>query len=82
MATASVNTFLHLPRREEIFTARDDRVAYPVSGPIPEGKTPRKVAITVISKDQGFSSYLADYGTYRWAWFELSIGPSNDSEVQ
>ena len=71
-----------IDRREENVTVRDDRVAYFVSGPIPEGKTLRKVVITVISKDQGWSSYHADHGSYRnsWTWFELSVGPSKDSE--
>ena len=69
-------------RREEHVTVNDDRVAYLVSGPIPEGKTLKKVVITIISKDQGWSSYHADHGTYRnsWTWFELSVGPSKDSE--
>jgi hypothetical protein len=42
----------------------------------------RKVVITIVSKDQGWSSYQADHGTYRnsWTWFELSVGPSKDSE--
>lgn len=55
---------------------RDDCVPYIVSRPIPEGKTLRKVFITVISKDQGWSNYVEDYGTYRnsWTWFELSVG--------
>ena len=38
-------------RREVRVTIHDDRVAYFVSGPIPEGKTLKKVVITVISKD-------------------------------
>ena len=71
-----------IDRREEKVTVRDDRVPYLVSQPIPEGKTLRKVVITVVSKDQGWSSYQADHGTYRnsWTWFELSVGPSKDSE--
>ena len=72
-----------IDRREENVTVRsDNRVAYLVSQPIPEGKTLRKVVITVVSKDQGWSSYPADHGTYRNSstWFELSVGPSEDSE--
>ena len=71
-----------IDRRDESITVRDDRVAYLVSQPIPEGKALRKVVITIISKDQGFSGYPADHGTYRnsWTWFELSVGPLWDSE--
>ena len=63
-------------QREEDIIVRDDCVPYVVSRPIPEGKTLRKVVVTVVSKDQGWSTYLGDYGTYRnsWTWFELSIG--------
>ena len=71
-----------IDQHEEDVTVREGRVAYLVSRPIPEGKTLKKVIITVISKDQGWSSYHADHGTYRnsWTWFELSVGPSKDSE--
>jgi len=71
-----------IDRCEEKVTVRDDRIPYLVSRPIPEGKTLRKVVITVVSKDQGWSSYPADHGTYRnsWTWFELSVGSSKDSE--
>ena len=64
-----------IEQREEIIIVRDDSVPYVVSQPIPEGKTLREVAITIISKDKGWSSYLGDYGTYRnsWTWFELSL---------
>ena len=67
---------------EENVFIRDDRVPYLVSRPIPEGKTLKKVVITVISKDQGWSSYPKDHGTYRnsYTWFELSVGPSKGSE--
>ena len=68
-------------REEEVFV-RDDCVPYVVSRPIPEGKTLKKVVITVVSRDQGRSAYLEDYGTYRHSltWFELSVGsPSEDS---
>ena len=70
-------------QHEENVTVRDDsRIAYLVSRPIPEGKTLKKVVITVVSKDQGWSSYMQDHGTYRnsWTWFELSVGPSGGSE--
>ena len=67
-----------IDQREGMIVVRDASVPYVVSRPIPEGKALRKVVITVISKDQGWSSYLEDYGTYRnsWTWFELSVGPS------
>ena len=71
-----------IDHREEEVTVRDDCVPYVISQPIPEGKTLKKVVITVISKDQGWSDRLDDYGTYRnsLTWFELSIGsPSKDS---
>ena len=68
-----------ITQREEMAVVRDsDSVPYVVSQPIPEGTTLREVVITVVSKDQGWSTYLEDYGTYRnsWTWFELSVGPS------
>ena len=68
-----------IAQREELVVVRDlDNVPYVVSRPIPEGKTLREVVITVVSKDQGWSTHLEDYGTYRnsWTWFELSVGPS------
>ena len=70
-------------QREEEVIVRDDCVPYLVSRPILEGKTLKKVVITVISKDQGWSNYVDDYGTYRnsWTWFELSVGsPSKNSK--
>jgi len=65
-----------MDQREEDVIVRDGRVSYVVSQPIPEGKVLRKVVVTVVSKDQGWSSHLEDYGTYRnsWTWFELSVG--------
>jgi hypothetical protein len=71
-----------IDQREEAVNVRDDCVPYLVSRPIPEGTTLRKVVITVVSKDQGWSSFPSDHGTYRnsWTWFELSVGPSKDSE--
>ena len=67
--------------REEEVTVHDGCVPYVVSRPIPKGKVLRKVVVTVVSKDQGWSNYLGDYDTYRnsWTWFELSVGPSKDS---
>ena len=67
-------------RAEEVIV-RDGCVPYIISRPIPEGKSLKKVVITVVSKDQGWSNYLGDYDTYRnsWTWFELSVGPPNDS---
>jgi hypothetical protein len=70
-------------QREEEVCVRDDCIPYLVSRPIPEGKRLKKAVITVVSKDQGWSGYPADHGTYRnsWTWFELSVGsPSEDSE--
>ena len=71
-----------IDQREESITVSCGRVAYLVSLPIPEGKTLRNVVITIVSKDQGWSNYQEDHGTYRnsWTWFELSVGPSKDSE--
>ena len=69
-------------KREEVVIVHDDHVPYVVSRPIPEGKTLKKVVITVVSRGWGWSKYLEDYGTYRnsWTWFELSVGsPSEDS---
>jgi len=62
-------------QREEEVIIRDGDVPYVVSQPIPESKSLRKVVLTVVSKDQRWSS-LEDYDTYRnsWTWFELSVG--------
>ena len=63
-------------QREETVHVSNDSIPYLTSQPIPGGKKLRKVVITVVSKDQGWSSYPNDYGTYRnsWTWFELSLG--------
>ena len=69
-------------QREDDVVVRNDCVRYVASRPIPEGKALRKVVIAVVSKDQGWSNYLEDYGTYRnsYTWFELSVGsPEEDS---
>ena len=70
-------------QREEIaYVSGDSSIPYLTSGPIPGGKKLKKVVITIVSKDQGWSSYQNDHGTYRnsWTWFELSVGaPSKDS---
>ena len=65
-----------IDRREEIVGVSKGSVPYLVSRPIPAGKTLKKVVITVTSKDQGWSSYKDDHGTYQnsWTWFELSVG--------
>lgn len=68
-------------RAKEVMV-REGRFPYLVSRPIPKGKTLTKVVVTVVSKDQGWSTRVEDYGTYRssWTWFELSVGsPSDDS---
>ena len=73
----------HIAQRKEEVVVCDGRVPYVVSPPIPGGKKLRKVVITIVSKDQGWSNYLEDYGTYRnsCTWFELSLGSrSKDSE--
>ena len=66
-----------LDQREGMVTVREGSVPYLISQPIPEGKTLREVVVTVVSKDQGWSKYLEDYGTYRnsYTWFDLSVGP-------
>ena len=68
-----------IDQREEEVIVRDDCIPYVISRPIPEGKTLRKIVITVVSKDQGWSDHLDDYGTYRnsWTWFELSVGSAS-----
>lgn len=68
-------------QREEEVNVHEDFVPYIVSRPIPEGKMLKKVIITVVSKDQGWSDYPDDHDTYRgsWTWFELSVGPPKDS---
>ena len=64
-------------QREEVIRISDGSVSYLTSGPIPSGKKLKKVVVTIVSKDQGWSSYPSDHGTYRgsWTWFELSVGP-------
>lgn len=69
-------------QREEEVSVNNGSLSYLVSQPIPEGKVLRKVVITTVSKDQGWSNYPDDHGTYRnsWSWFELSVGsPSQGS---
>lgn len=68
--------------REEEITVREDRILYVASRPIPEGKMLRKVTVIIVSKDQGWSNYPEDYGTYRnsWTWFELSVGSRDSGE--
>jgi len=72
-----------IDEHEEDIIVRDDYIPYVVSRQIPEGKSLSKVVVVVVSKDQGWSTYLGDYGTYRnsFTWFELSIGsPARGSE--
>ena len=71
-----------LDEREELVRLSENSVSYLTSKPIPSGKKLKKVVITVVSKDQGWSNYPDDHGTYRgsWTWFELSVGsPLKDS---
>jgi len=65
-----------IDQREEVLRVSNDSIPYLVSQPIPAGKMLKKVVITVISKDQGWSSHQSDHGTYQnsWTWFELSVG--------
>ena len=62
----------------------DGSVPYLTSKPIPNGKKLKKVAITVVSHDQGWSSFQEDHGTYNnsWTWFELSVGPPSGGNVE
>jgi len=65
-----------IDQREEVLRVSEDSIPYLISRPIPVGKTLKKVVITVISKDQGWSDHQSDHDTYRnsWTWFELSVG--------
>jgi hypothetical protein len=67
-------------RREEKVQVSDGSVSYLTSKPIPSGKKLKEVVISVVSKDQGWSSYQDDHGTYHnsWTWFELSVGHPSD----
>ena len=69
-----------IDQREENVQISDGSVSYLTSKPIPSGKRLKKVVITVDSKDQGWSSYQDDHGTYNnsWTWFELSVGQPSD----
>ena len=70
-----------LVKHEEEIVVCDACVPYAISQPIPKGKKLKEVVITVVSKDQGWSDYLEDYGTHRNSrtWFELSVtSPSED----
>lgn len=71
-------------QREDIVQISDGIAPYLTSKPIPDGRRLKKVIVTVVSKDQGWSSYEEDHGTYRnsWTWFELSVGPSSDASVE
>ena len=61
-------------------TVRNGYVSCVISQPIPKGKKLRKVIITAVSKDQGWSDYLEDYGTHRSSrtWFELSVASPSE----
>lgn len=71
-------------KREEKVQVSDGSVPYLTSKPIPDGKKLKKVIITVVSKDQGWSSFPDDHGTYNnsWTWFELSAGPPPSGSVE
>jgi hypothetical protein len=71
-------------QREEIIRVSNNSVSYLTSKPIPKGKKLKKVVITVVSKDQGWSSFPDDYGTYRnsWTWFDLSVGPPSKKDSE
>ena len=73
-----------IDQREEDVCVSDGNVSYLVSRPIPEGKALKKVVITTVSKDQGWSSYPEHHGTYNgsWSWFELSVGSSSRNSGQ
>lgn len=72
-----------IEQREGNVQISNGSVAYLTSKPIPIGKRLKKVVITVVSKDQGWSSYEEDHGTYRnsWTWFELSVGQPPDKGI-
>lgn len=63
-------------KREETASVTNGSIPYLTSRPIPRGKRLENVVITVVSKDQGWSSYAPDKGTYRnsHTWFEVSVG--------
>ena len=72
-----------IDQREDVARVVNGCVPYLSSQPIPTGKKLKKVVVTVVSKDQGWSSYPSDHGTYRNSntWFELSVGsPVEGSE--
>ena len=71
-----------IDQRKETISVSNDRISYLTSKPIPCGQVLRKVVITIVSKDQGWSSHPDDHGTYHnsWTWFELSVrSPLEDS---
>jgi len=55
-------------QREEIIHVSNDSVSCLTSKPIPNGKRLKKVVVTVVSKDQGWSDFRDDHGTYRGSW--------------
>ena len=73
-----------IDRREETVNVSHGSVSYLTSKPIPSGTKLRKVVITVVSKDQGWSSSPDDHGTYRGSctWFELSVGSSSETPAE
>ena len=69
-------------QREGIAQTTEGIAPYLTSTPIPNGKILKKVIITIVSKDQGWSGYERHHETYEgsWTWFELSVGPLSGSE--
>jgi hypothetical protein len=62
-----------------------DGSPYLRSDPIEGKRFPvREIRISILSHDQGWSSYAEDHGTYRnsWTWFELGIErPSGRDDI-
>lgn len=68
---------LRTTSRETAVTIRSRSETYLASGAI-EGvgvRPVRRLTFTITSKDQGWSSYPADHGTFRnsWTWFEAVV---------
>lgn len=61
----------------------DKTIPFLTTPPIEAGRL-RKIVVTTVSKDQGWSSYPEHHGTYdgSWTWFELSLNapPTEDNK--
>jgi len=77
-ATENPPETVFIDQREENVVVSNGSVPYLTSKPIPNGKTLKKVVITIVSRYMESSSYNRNCGARSGGsmWFELSVGPS------